>query len=146
MVRPYTSGRAEGLPGTSGIHVQPLVPWRSTLPSDIPSFGLAGQSITAACSVMLAGPALSAFAIFHWSECADVVNVPGGNAAVAEDRSSAKAVVEIATNTIAAQRALLTMRNLLVPDIFCCAAKPFLHIDQSPTATCDQPYVGLAAA
>jgi len=39
-----------------------LVPWRSTLPSDIPSFGFAGQSITAASSVMLAGPALSAFA------------------------------------------------------------------------------------
>src|SRR6516164_2524141 len=60
------------------MHVQPLVPWRSTLPLDIPSFGFVGRSITAACSVMLAGPALSAFAIFHSSECADVVNVPGG--------------------------------------------------------------------
>jgi hypothetical protein len=37
---------------------------------------------------MLAGPALSAFAIFHSSECADVVNIPGGNGAVAEERSS----------------------------------------------------------
>ena len=84
------------------MHVQPLVPWRSTLPWDIPSFGFAGQSITAACSVMLAGPALSAFAIFHSSECADVVNVPGGNGAVAEERSSAKAIEEIAANPIAA--------------------------------------------
>jgi hypothetical protein len=51
---------------------------------------------------MLAGPALSAFAIFHASECADVVNVPGGNGSVAEERSSAKAIEEIATNPIAA--------------------------------------------
>jgi hypothetical protein len=33
---------------------------------------------------MAAGPALSAFAIFHSSECADVVSVPEGNGAVAE--------------------------------------------------------------
>src|SRR6516165_257310 len=66
--------------------VQPLVPWRSTLPWDMSSFGFAGQSITAACSVMLAGPALSAFAIFHSSECADVVNVLGGNGAVADEK------------------------------------------------------------
>src|SRR5262245_8641470 len=96
------------------MHVQPLVPWRSTLPLDIPSFGFAGRSTTAACSVMLAGPALSAFAIFHSSECADVVNVPGGNGAVAEERSSAKAVEEIATNPITAKRVLLH-KNLLVP-------------------------------
>jgi hypothetical protein len=55
---------------------------------------------------MLAGPALSAFAIFHSSECADVVNVPDGNKAVAEERSSrsspAKAIEEIAANPIAA--------------------------------------------
>jgi len=51
---------------------------------------------------MLAGPALSAFAIFHSSECADVVNVPGGNEAVAEERSSADAVDKIATKPIAA--------------------------------------------
>src|SRR5262245_52509170 len=76
--------------------------WRSTLPWDMSSFGFAGQSITAACSVMLAGPALSAFAIFHSSECADVVNVLGGNGAVAEERSSAKAIEEIAANPIAA--------------------------------------------
>src|SRR5262249_38256414 len=62
---------------------------------------------------MLAGPALSAFAIFHSSEGADVVNVSGGNTAIAEDRSSAKAVVEIVTNTIAAQRALLITRTSL---------------------------------
>src|SRR3974390_2192378 len=92
------------------MHVQPLVPLRSTLPLGIPS-------ITAACSVMLAGPALSAFAIFHSSECADVVNVPGGNGAVAEERSSAKAVEEIATNPITAKRLLLTMRtSLFLPD------------------------------
>src|SRR5215475_8033057 len=67
---------------------------------------------------MLAGPALSAFAIFHSSECADVVNVPGGNGAVAEERSSAKAVEEIATNPITAKRVLLTMRtSLFLPDV-----------------------------
>ena len=76
------------------MHVQPLAPWRSTLPWDIPSLGFAGQSITAACSVMLAGPALSAFAIFHSSECADVVNVPGANGVVAVARSSAPPVSE----------------------------------------------------
>jgi hypothetical protein len=70
------------------MHVQPLVPWRSSLAWDIPSFGSAGQSITAACSVMLAGPALSALAIFHSSECAEVVNVPGGKGVVAVERSS----------------------------------------------------------
>src|SRR6516162_7750590 len=91
------------------MQVQPLVPWRSTLARDIPSFGSADQSITAACSVMLAGPALSAFAIFHSSEWADVVNVPGGKAAVAVERSSATAADEIATNAIAAQKALLTI-------------------------------------
>jgi hypothetical protein len=57
--------------------------------------------MTAACFVTLTGPALSAFAIFHWSECADVVNVPGGNGAVAEDRSLADGVEEIAANPIA---------------------------------------------
>src|SRR6516162_2290614 len=92
------------------MHVQPLVPWRSTLPLGIPS-------ITVACSMMAAGPALSAFAIFQSSECADVVNVPGGNGAVAEERSSAKAVEEIATNPITAKRVLLTMRiSLFLPD------------------------------
>ena len=35
----------------------------------------------------------------------------GGNGAVAEERSSAKAVEEIATNPITAKRALLTMRT-----------------------------------
>jgi hypothetical protein len=49
---------------------------------------------------MLTGPALSAFAIFHSSECADVV--PGGNGAVADETSSAKAVKETATNLITA--------------------------------------------
>jgi hypothetical protein len=34
-------------------------------------------------------------------ETAEVVNVPGGNGAVAEERSSANAVEEIATNPIA---------------------------------------------
>jgi len=56
---------------------------------------------------MLAGPALSAFAIFHSSECADVVNVPGGNEAVAEERSSAKAIEDIAAKPIAATRAVV---------------------------------------
>jgi hypothetical protein len=62
---------------------------------------------------MLRGPALSAFAIFHSSECAEVVNVPGRNAAVAEERSSAEALEEIAAKSIAAHRALLTMRTFL---------------------------------
>src|SRR5215475_1349358 len=66
---------------------------------------------------MLAGPALSAFTIFHSSECADVVNVPGGNGAVAEERSSAEAVEEIATNPITAKRVLLIIRtSLFLPD------------------------------
>jgi tripartite-type tricarboxylate transporter receptor subunit TctC len=55
---------------------------------------------------MLAGPALSAFAILHSSECTDVVNVPGGNGAVAEERSSrlppGEAIEEIAANPIVA--------------------------------------------
>src|SRR5215470_14309475 len=97
------------------MHVQPLVPWRSTLPADIPSFWLAGQSITAACSVILTGPALSAFAIFHWSECADVVNVPEGNGAVAEERSSDTGVEEIAASPIATKRAVLIIRTFLHP-------------------------------
>jgi hypothetical protein len=50
---------------------------------------------------MLAGPALSAFAIFHSSECADVVNVPGGNGVVAVERSSAQAIDEIVARPIA---------------------------------------------
>ena len=62
---------------------------RSRNADSIGSFGFTGQSITAACSVMVVGPALSALAIFHSSECADVVNVPGGNGAVADERSSA---------------------------------------------------------
>src|SRR5262249_11472889 len=64
---------------------------------------------------MLTGPALSAFASFHSSECAAVVNVPGANGAVAEERSSAKAIEEIAAKPIAAQRAVLTMRTSLLP-------------------------------
>jgi hypothetical protein len=52
--------------------------------------------------VTLAGPALTAFAIFHSPECTDVVNVLGGNGAAAEKRFSAKAVEEIAANPIAA--------------------------------------------
>ena len=71
------------------------------MPWDIPSFGFADQSITAACSVMLAGPALSAFAIFHSSECADEVNVPGDNGVVAVERSSAQAIDEIVARLIA---------------------------------------------
>src|SRR5262245_47388433 len=97
------------------MHVQPLVPWRSTLPSDSPSFGFAGQSMTAACSVILTGPALSAFAIFHWSECADVVNVPAGKGAVAEEGSSDTGVEEIAANPIATKRAVLIIRTSLHP-------------------------------
>src|SRR5260370_31668811 len=96
------------------MHVQPLTPWRSILPWDIPSFGFAGQSITAACSVMLAGAALSAFAIFHSSECADVGNVPGGKGAVAVDRSFAEAIGEIAQRLIAKYRMLLFITASLV--------------------------------
>jgi hypothetical protein len=65
---------------------------------------------------MLAGPALSAFAIFHSSECVDVVNVPGGNRAVADDRSSAKEIEDITANPIAAHRAVLTMGT---SSVFC---------------------------
>ena len=101
MVSSAHIGSCRGLPGTSGMHVQPLAPWRSALPRDIPSFAFAGQSITAACSVMLAGPALSAFAIFHSSECADVVNLPGANGVVAVARSSAQAIDEIVARLIA---------------------------------------------
>src|SRR5215467_8913394 len=90
---------------------------RSRNADSIGFFGFTGQSITAACSVMLVGPALSALAIFHSSECADVVNVPGGNGAVAEERSSAMAVEEIAANQITARRVLLTMRtSSFLPD------------------------------
>src|SRR5580704_5926600 len=96
------------------MHVQPLVPWRSILPWDIPSFGFAGQSITAARSVMLAGPALSAFAIFHSSECADVVNAPGGNGVVAVERSSAQAIDEIAARLMAPYTTPLIMRTSIV--------------------------------
>src|ERR1700756_2600213 len=99
------------------MHVQPFVPWRSILPCDIPSFGFAGQSITAACSAMLAGPALSAFAIFPSSECADVVNVPGVRGAVAVERSSAKATDDIAVRTIAPYRKSLVMRASVILDL-----------------------------
>src|ERR1700746_762791 len=99
------------------MHVQPFVPWRSILPCDIPSFGLAGQSITAACSVMLAGPALSAFAIFHSSECADVVNVPGGRGGVAGGRIFAKATDDIAGRPIAPYRKSLVMRASVILDL-----------------------------
>src|SRR5262249_39064848 len=67
--------------------------------------------MTAACSVILTGPALSAFAIFHWSECADVVNVPAGNAAVAEERSFETGVEAIPANPIATIRAVLIIRT-----------------------------------
>src|SRR5262245_60535455 len=97
------------------MQVQPLVPWRRTLPLAIPSFGFAGQSMTAACSVMLLGPALSAFAIFHSSECADVVKVPPGNGAVAEERSFDTGAEDIAANPIATIRAVLIIRTSLHP-------------------------------
>src|SRR6266403_5419986 len=90
------------------------VPWRSTLPLDIPSFGFAGQSITVACSVILAGLALNAFRIFHSSECDDGVNVPGGKGAVALDRSSAEAIDEIATRLVARYRRLLIITTSIV--------------------------------
>lgn len=99
------------------MHVQPFVPWRSILPCDIPSFGFAGQSMTAACSLMLSGPALSAFAIFHSSECADVVNVPGGRGAVAVERSSAKTTDDIVVRTIAPYRKSLVMRASIILDL-----------------------------
>src|SRR5215470_4006027 len=97
------------------MHVQPLVPCRSTLPAAIPSFGFAGQSMTAARSLILSGPALSAFVIFHWSECADVVNVPEGNGAVAEEKSSDTGGEEIAASPIATKRAVLIIRTFLHP-------------------------------
>jgi len=52
--------------------------------------------------VIVAGPALSALAIFHSSEWAEVVNVFGGNQAVAEERSSAEATETIAASPAAA--------------------------------------------
>jgi len=61
--------------------------------------------------VILAGPALSALAIFHSSEWAEVVNVFGGNHAVAEERSSADATETIAANPAAAQNALLIIKT-----------------------------------
>src|SRR5260370_17722851 len=63
---------------------------------------------------MLAGAALSAFAIFHSSECADVVNVPGGKGAVAVDRSFAEAIGEIAQRLIAKYRMLLFITASIV--------------------------------
>jgi hypothetical protein len=65
---------------------------------------------------MVSGPALRAFAIFHSSECADVVNVPGGRGVVAVDRSSAKTAADIATRPIAALTAPLLV-TLLVADL-----------------------------
>ena len=45
------------------------------------------------------------------------MNIPGGNGVIAEERSSAKAVEEIAANPITAKRVLLTMRtSLFLPD------------------------------
>jgi hypothetical protein len=38
---------------------------------------------------------LNAFTIFHSSECSDIVNVPGGNGAVAVERSSAYAIEQM---------------------------------------------------
>jgi hypothetical protein len=62
--------------------------------------------------VIVAGPALSALAIFHSSEWAEVVNVPGGKGAVAEERSSPQATEAIAKSPIAAQSALLIMKPI----------------------------------
>jgi len=42
-------------------------------------------STTVALSVIHGGPALSAFLIFHSSECCVLVNVPGGSGSVAVD-------------------------------------------------------------
>src|ERR1700757_5512548 len=98
----------------SGIQVQPLLPWRSTLPWACPSCRFNGQSTTVAWSVMLAGPALSAFSIFHSSECADVVKVPGGKGALAVDKSSAQAIDDVATRPIAIYRTLLVITASVV--------------------------------
>jgi hypothetical protein len=65
---------------------------------------------------MVSGPALRAFAIFHSSECADVVNVPGGRGAVAVDKSSAETAADIATRPIAALTIKL-LGILLVGDL-----------------------------
>jgi hypothetical protein len=112
----------------SGMQVQPLLPWRSTLPWGDPSFGF-GQSTTAARSVTLAGPALRAFSIFHSSECADVVNVPGGRGALAVERSSAQAADEIAARPIAPYRALLVMTASIAPP-YCGTSNFFVESPQ----------------
>src|SRR5260370_37328508 len=63
---------------------------------------------------MLAGPALSAFVTFHSSECADVVNAPGGKGVVAVERSSALAIDEIAARLIAPYTTSVIMRASIV--------------------------------
>src|SRR5262245_60216698 len=64
---------------------------------------------------MLAGPALSAFAIFHSSECADVVNVPGGNGAVAEEKVFCQGCRGDHDEPDHGKKGTLDHENLLIP-------------------------------
>jgi len=79
-------GLCWGFPGSSGMQVQPLLPWRRTRPW-ASSFGSDGQSMTVACSPMIAGAALSAFLIFHSSECWLVVSVSRGSGSLTDYES-----------------------------------------------------------
>jgi hypothetical protein len=79
------------------MHVRPLVPGRMTRSVILwlPPLIVMLISRTAALLVIQEGPALSAFLIFHASECCMLVNVAGGNGSVAVERSSANAVAEM---------------------------------------------------
>src|SRR5262249_42043529 len=87
-------GSSCGLPGVPGMPVRPLVPCRTTrsVILGFPPLIAIPVSTTVAWSVIHGGPALSAFVIFHSSECCVLVKVPGGSGSVAVERSSANAV------------------------------------------------------
>src|SRR5216683_2785203 len=84
---------------SSGMHFHPLVPGRMTrsVILCLPPLMVTPISTTVALSVIHGGPALSAFLIFHSSECCVLVNVPGGSGSVAVARSSANAVGEMSS-------------------------------------------------
>src|SRR5262245_33264535 len=88
------NGSCCGRPGISGMHFHPLVPCRMTRSVILwfPPLNVIPISTTVALSVIQGGPALSAFLIFHSSECCVLVKVPGGSGSVAVERSSANAV------------------------------------------------------
>jgi Alpha-acetolactate decarboxylase len=61
------------------------------------------------------------------SECADVVNVPGGNGAVAEEKSSAKAIEEIAAKPppSLSEETIDTLRRVITSDL---GGRASLHV------------------